>query len=222
MGPVNRDTVAEQGWFSWTGFGLIESVDSTAMDISYDLNRIQGVVLPAYLCVGGKMPYFTRIACAQYEVIFGLVPSNFELQVLTPVFFYPSRKQDVVDFRKFRISPTSSILLSYRFARLFPTEENEPRRSRRRDQDGFRYSDFSAYLFKDYEARLAERIPDISYTGSYAPPEVAHPDHLGLTTYSALPPDNDTRMPWSPTSFFRARTSRKESRESRPSPLSPS
>ncbi|MED6147458.1 hypothetical protein PIB30_044214 [Stylosanthes scabra] len=59
-----------------------------------NLNRIQGAVPPACLCVGGKMPYFTRIARDRYEAIFGLVPSNIGLwvvhhHVLTPVFFHP-------------------------------------------------------------------------------------------------------------------------------------
>ncbi|MED6200810.1 hypothetical protein PIB30_088867 [Stylosanthes scabra] len=61
----------------WLKKGKEEALpsDLKAMEISYDLNRIQGVVLPACLCVGGRMPYFTRIARNQYGAIFGLVSS---------------------------------------------------------------------------------------------------------------------------------------------------
>ncbi|MED6199535.1 hypothetical protein PIB30_076843 [Stylosanthes scabra] len=198
MGPIQpnrgRPLELDRPWLC-----IRSKVKKTAMEISYNLNRIQGVVPPAYLRVGGKIPYFIRIARDQ---------------------------RDVADFCEFWTSSSPFIIFTFGFACLFPSEEDKSRSSRGRDQDGFGYSDFSSYLFRDYEARLAERIPDISYTRSYAPSEAAYPEQLGFNSYSALPPDDNARMPWSLGTLFRARAAKeegaKESRESQPTPLSPS
>ncbi|MED6182231.1 hypothetical protein PIB30_026752 [Stylosanthes scabra] len=65
----------------------------------------------------------------------------------------------------------------------------------------------------DCKARLAERIPDISYTGSYAAPEPVLLNCLGLSSYSALPPDDTARMSWTLGTFFKAIAAKEESTE---------
>ncbi|MED6110989.1 hypothetical protein PIB30_048122 [Stylosanthes scabra] len=217
--------------FGLVGSGMGPIQPNRAMEISYNLNRIQGVVPPACLCIGGKMPYFMRIAHEMLPISVSSGsphPPLFSSPMDSRISTATARSVRHPTVEQAEAGPSSSSPPTSRgyvstCRRLFPSEEDESRSSRGRDQDGFGYSDFSPYLFRDYEARLAKRIPDLSYTRSYAPPEAAYPEQLGFNSYSALPPDDNARMPWSPGTFFRARAARvegaEESRESRPSPL---
>ncbi|MED6114790.1 hypothetical protein PIB30_083851 [Stylosanthes scabra] len=84
-----------------------------------------------------------------------------------------------------------------RCRQLFPPEPEIPNRRMRCAHSYFSFSRFSPYLFRDCEYRLAGEVSYISYTKSCASPSPAHGDYIG-TTYSVLPPDDTTRMPWSP------------------------
>ncbi|MED6188249.1 hypothetical protein PIB30_084208 [Stylosanthes scabra] len=175
--------------------------------------------------VSADAMFFIGFARDQQEAILGLVPSNVELRVLTPVFFHPSHRRDVADIPSTR-SPRLPFFSSPTDSRTSTATSIWVHRPTMEQAEAGPSTVFPC-IPREYgptysEVRLAERIPDISYTRSCAPPKPVHHDYLGLSSYSVLPPDDISRMSWTLGRFFKAITTREnmteESRESRPSP----